>query len=133
MSRFIIAMLILTLLAGCSLISDSGPEIDSFIIAVDGITAPDTMRVGDTLTVYLDGFIGPDGCYYFSHFEETLTPSSADLTVWGRHRLGGLCTDALVYLDGRPWSVRTEHSGTYRIRIVRPDGSALDHSVTVVE
>ena len=64
---------------------------------------------------------------------ESLTPSSADLTVWGRHRLGGTCTQALVYLDGQPWSVRTGQSGSYRIRIYQPDGSELRHTVTVVE
>ena len=38
-----------------------GPN--QFIIKVDSISAPDTLRTTDTLRVRSWGFIGPSGCY----------------------------------------------------------------------
>lgn len=110
------------------------PENDYtyFKIMVDSLSHPDTISVSDTLKIKFYGFVGPDGCHKFSHFEENKKPNELELTVWGsKPNFQTVCPEVLVYLDGEEYKTVFNQIGNYQIKINQPDNSILLDSVYV--
>ncbi len=110
------------------------PENDYtyYKIMVDSLSHPDTISVNDTLKIQFYGFVGPDGCHKFSHFEEHKISNQIELTVWGsKPNFQTACPEVLVYLDGEEYKTVLNQAGLYRIKINQPDNSILLDSVYV--
>jgi serine protease inhibitor len=107
-------------------------EVEYYKIKVDEIEAPETVAVNDTITFRLYGKVGNDGCYSFSHFEDYTQNLAVDLTLWGKHdTTPGACTQAVVFLNGKPYTAIPSQQGIFYIKIHQPDGTTLRDSVIV--
>jgi len=110
------------------------PENDYtyFKIMVDSLSHADTISVNDTLRIKFYGFVGPDGCHKFSHFEEHKISNQIELTVWGsKPNFQTACPEVLVYLDGEEYKTVLNQAGLYRIKINQPDNNILLDSIYV--
>jgi hypothetical protein len=120
---------------GCK--KDDGPDPD-FLIKIDSMVFQDTIRLDDTLSVKFYGYIGPNSCYSFNHFEQLPRdngdlPNSMKFKVWGKHEDNGNCYDALMYLDGAEISITGFLKGNFNIFVVQPDGTIMNGVVFVEE
>jgi hypothetical protein len=103
-----------------------------FKITVDSLSHPDTIFVRDTLKTKFYGFVGPDGCHKFSHFEEHKKTNELQITVWGsKPNFETACPTVLVYLDGEEYKTVLNQIGIYQIKINQPDNSFLIDSIYV--
>ena len=101
-------------------------------IMVDSLSHADTISVNDTLRIKFYGFVGPDGCHKFSHFEEQIISNELELTVWGsKPDFQTACPEVLVYLDVEEYKTVFNQAGLYHIKINQPDNSILLDSVYV--
>ncbi len=127
--RLFIFASVLLLLYACT----TEPENDyvAYKIKVDSITHPDTVSITDTLIIKFYGTVGPDGCHSFSHFEEHKKTNELELTVWGTKRIRGLCTDVMVFLDGKEYKTLPNKRGLFQIKVIQPDNSFFIDSVYV--
>ncbi len=114
---------------GCTTEPDRNPG--DFIIKVDSVNYAGAAAVGDTVTMRLYGFIGPDGCYSFSHFEDNLQPLNLDLTVWGHHAENTACTQVMIYMDGKEFQIPITRMGWFFVNIHQPDGTLLRDSIPI--
>lgn len=127
-----ILILLLTTVAlclGCSTEPENSTEL--FKVKVDSISSPTFGALSDTLVLRLYGTIGNDGCYSFSHIEDTRQPLKLDLTVWGEHSSAGACPAVMVYLDGKEYKWVATHTGWFVINIHQPDNSILSDSMII--
>lgn len=99
---------------------------------VDSLSHQDTISVSDTLKIKFYGFVGPDGCHKFSHFEAHKQTNELELTVWGsKPNFQTACPAVLVYLDGEEYKTVFNQIGNHQIKINQPDNSILLDSVYV--
>ena len=125
------SIILIIFFISCDIFDGDNQEIEYFTIKVDSITGPDTVDVGDTIIFSLDGYIGSNGCFMFSHFDDKKGSLESTLTVWGKHIPDEICTDAMVYLYGKEYAVKTNQSGIFRLKIKQPDNSILVDTVLV--
>ena len=128
--KCLIVIIIILLQYSCT----TEPENDYtyFRINVDKLTHPDTVSVNDTLIIKFDGYVGPDGCHSFSHFEVNKKLNEIEITVWGtKPNFDTICATVLVYLDGKEFKTLLKQNGIYRIIVYQPDNSLLIDSVFV--
>jgi hypothetical protein len=103
---------------------------------VDSLYAPSSISHNDTLNIYLNGFIGPDSCYSFSHFEAERDSFGLNLTVWGKSYNCpaiypmNVFVHVVVSLD-TIYSVYPLYPGLFYIEINQYDGSVLKDTVIV--
>jgi hypothetical protein len=126
-----ILLLIISFFLSCELFNGNDLAAKYFKIKVELITCPDTVTYGDTLVFKLDGYIGPDGCHSFSHFDEERSSHRSTLVVWGKRAPDPYCTQALVYLDGKEYKIKATLQGYYYLNIRQPDNSILKDSIFV--
>ena len=130
-SFHLISLISFVIFISCDIFEGNKQEMEYFKINVDDITSSDTALVGDTLIFKLDGYIGTNGCYSFSHFEENRKSFESTIIVWGKWTPGEVCTDAEVHLYGREYKVEAFERGTYYLKIRQPDNSILLDSIVV--
>ena len=96
-----------------------GPGAASFVIRVDSISAPDSLRGTDSLRSRYWGVIGPSGCWSLDHVERTRSPNELALRFVGSH-VQATCTQAFAQLDfvevlappfGNPFTIRVTQPG----------------------
>jgi len=125
---YLIVILLLTLFTSSDCYKS---RYEYFIVRVDSLYAQSPISYNDTLNIYLYGFIGSDGCYSFSHFEDERDSFRLNLTVWGKYDVKALiCPQMVVYLD-KIYSVYPLYPGLFFIEIKQPDGSSLKDTVIV--
>lgn len=101
-------------------------------IRVDSITHPDTISVDDTLAIKFFGFVGPNGCHRFSHFEKHSTQNEFEFTVWGsRPDFETVCPAVMVWMNGTEYKTVIKQTGIYQIKIKQPDNTALIDTIFV--
>ena len=101
-------------------------------IKIDKIEHPDTVYVNDTLIIKFYGFVGPDGCHRFSHFEKKNSQSLLEFTVWGeKPDYETVCSAVMVWMDGTEYKTRITQTGLYQIKIHQPDNSFMIDSVFI--
>jgi hypothetical protein len=106
---------------------------DTFVVQVDSVEVPSSVRPGDTLSIRLFGTIGPNRCHWFKRFEADRGASTLRLKVLGVDAGGEVCAQALTMLD-TTYKVSPPLEGpVFTIAIEQPDGSLLRDSVEVVE
>ena len=103
-------------------------EVFQYKVKVDGIEAPNSVNVGDTVVVRFFGTIAGDGCSSFSRFEDLLGNQTVDLTVWAQRKKAIACPTVMVYLDSRhQYKFVVTNTGKVTVTIHQPDGSTLQH------
>jgi len=113
------------------LTSSCDDNVQYFKIHVSKIISPDTVSAGDTIKFKLDGFVGNNGCYSFSHFDELRIGLNSTISVWGKYTPAGACTLALVTLSGKEYRVIPYRKGIFCLRIIQQDHTILKDSVAV--
>ena len=113
------------------LISSCDDNVQYFKIHVNKITSSDTVSIGDTIKFKLDGLVGNDGCYSFSHFDELRIGLNSSISVWGNYTPAGACTLALVTLSGKEYRVIPVQKGIFCLSIIQPDYTILKDSIVI--
>lgn len=116
------------ILASCNSLTswDAGVEHASIFY----ITAPDSMRAGETLHADLHHALGSD---YFARLDTRAIPGGVELTVWHREAPG------VVLFCGTPpqpilasYETTVANPGPFRIVVRQPSGDVLEKSVIVL-
>ena len=133
MPKYFIITIVVFLLFSCDIILNERVDDDADFhqIKIDEIVGPDTVIVGEEITFYLDGFVGPNGCYSFSHFDKQEFLTKSELSVWAIERKHGNCTTATVYLKNKEYSVIAKQNGIFELVIKQPSGTTKSCSVIV--
>lgn len=106
----------------------------TFVVHVDTVEAPASVRFEAPLSLRFQGVIGPDLCHHFERFDAVQTESRLDLTVIGRYdNPGGVCPTALAELRGREYVKPPPHADPVRVVVHQPDGSTLELQVQVTD
>lgn len=111
-------------------IFDSEEDADYFQIKVDSLYLPDSVSINDNAEAHVFGYIGPDGCYMISHFENVQTDEGIALTVWGKHVHNITCTFSLVGLDDM-YRFNINRVGYYKVKILNPHNQFILDSIYV--
>ena len=120
---------LLMMLSDCFGMAHMPPTEEQFLIRIDSIAHPASIRYDDSLTILLYGTIGADSCTVFSHIDETKKPLDVELTVWGKHYLDSTCATRMIALNGRQYKTLTNMTGWFKIHIRQPDGTMLTDSL----
>lgn len=104
-----------------------------FKIHIDTMICADTICVYDSITIKLSGYIGPNLCYSFSHFERYgPTPGNIHrMSVWGKYVPAPICLLAVSYLREKAYRIKPQQQGIFYINIVQPDYSILKDSIVI--
>ena len=95
------------------------------------ITALDTISF-EVKKGELFGFIGPDGCYSFQKFYQTMTSNNdIEVEAWGLYQTdSNVCLTVMVYLNGH-LNMTISAPGIYNLKIKQPDNNYLEKQLTV--
>jgi hypothetical protein len=129
MKLHLVIIVLVSVLLSCS--TEPSREPFLFVVHVDSIAHAPSVMLNDTIAIKLYGTIGTNGCYSFSYFDDTLEPLRLDLTVVGERSASTVCTDVMVYLDGKEYRCVAQQKGWFTINIRQPDESRLRDSVLV--
>lgn len=102
---------------GCKLDSPSNTQYTEFVMEIDSIIHPDTIRLGSSLPIKFYGTIGPDGCYSFSRFDGHFEGKNILITAYGRKSDETVCPDVMQYLQGLTLTVNQLDTGRYIIHV----------------
>ena len=128
--KYLIVIAIILLQYSCLTEPENGYTL--FRIDVDKITHPDSVSVNDTLIIKFDGYIGPNGCHSFSHFQVNENVNEIDIVVWGKRPNDDLvCPTVIVALDGEEYKTLLKQKGVLKIIVHQIDHSLLIDSVFV--
>ncbi len=88
------------------------------------------LTVTDTLRVQFHGWIGPNGCHQFSHFDVTkIDMAGYKVSVWGKEQSGVGCFQLLIVLRHVLEIYPPLRKGTWILLVSQPDGSVLRKEV----
>jgi len=130
----LVALLALgVVMSSCDLIFEPEDSVRFYKVRVDSIAVtPSQPHDGDTLRIAFFGTVGGNTCHSFSHFGVRREDHRLDITVWGKERLGDImCGDAMVFLEGREYTVHPLVVGELLIVVHQPDCTTLEESVQV--
>ena len=113
---------------GCS---PFGPDHADYIIRVDSVTGPSVVSGGTSLTVYVHGFVGGNGCHHFKEFLVERSTGVADITVIGRREgdSRSLCTHNIVMLEPEPLTIAPPITDPFVLRFHQPDKTVLAKTI----
>ena len=107
-----------------------GIGTERFIIAVDSLSAPESVATGDTLVARFWGRIGPDLCSRLDRVDRGRGPHLVTLRFHGVRREEGDCAQMLALLDHEE-TVAPPLYDPFTIRVLQPDGTSLEKEVRV--
>jgi len=104
----------------------------SFLIKVDSIHVPQNITSKTPFEIDFFGFIGPDGCYSFKKFYQTMTSNNdIEVEAWGLYQTdSNVCLTVMVYLNGH-LNMTISAPGIYNLKIKQPDNNYLEKQLTV--
>jgi hypothetical protein len=110
---------------------DSGGYSD-FLIKVDSIHCPDSVMPNTRFDIEFFGVVGFNGCYSFKTFNQHVSDFDILIEAWGTYdNSSGICTDALVLLNGQKLGMTFAKPGIYRLEIAEPDNTIIIKNVLV--
>ena len=116
--------------------ASEGPQRSerTFHARVDSVQVPATVTLGDTVSVRVFGFLGPNLCYGFSKFEASASGTDLRLAVEGVQRVdpGRVCAEMASVIRGRQYRFRPTRAGVCRILLERPQGWVAADSLQVL-
>ena len=84
------------------------------------------------MIIKFDGYVGPDGCHSFSHFQVNENVNEIDIVVWGKRPNDALvCPTVIVVLDGEEYKTLLKQKGVLKIIVHQLENSLLIDSVFV--
>ncbi len=107
-------------LGSCDTTSYDIPKYTEFVMQIDSIQMPSTIKLGQRLDIKFYGTIGPDGCYRFSRFAAKADNKTISVTVYGRHEEKDLCNEAVSYLNGGLLQINMLDTGRYVVHVSQP-------------
>ena len=108
------------------------PDYHLFLIKVDSIQVPKTIASGIPFDITFFGTIGTNGCYSFSHFNQTLTGNEIMIEAWGKVEAKAfICPTVMVYLNGHKATVTIQTPGLYVLKIKQPGNTYLERQITI--
>jgi hypothetical protein len=128
-------ILIVYLSTGCKKDEDTNTE---FRIQVDSLKMPDTITVGDVLSVDFYGLVGDNSCYNFSRFNQ-LQSGAADpansmrMELLGIFQDNGNCQAQDVYMNPVTANITGIVAGDFALLVVQPNGSVMTGTCHVKE
>jgi len=108
------------LTSGCK--KDNEPDSVEYVIKVDSIVHPDTIKVGEKLEVYFYGVVGPNDCYEFLRFVPGFGPNAINFTLYGLQTLRSDCEGDPIYMNGGGVALQDMTVGDWSIQVNQPDG-----------
>ena len=120
-------------LISCNVFNGDSQNVEYFKVKIDQSVSEDTIAIGDIIVFTLEGLIGGNGCYSFSHIEENNSLMESTISVIGKRATDPdqICPDVMVYLNGYQYKVKATNQGTFYLKIIQPDNSILIDSVIV--
>jgi hypothetical protein len=107
-------------------------DYEYFLIQVDSVSIPETILANQPFELEFYGYIGHNGCYSFSKFVSEKQNKTILFETWGKLNVKStICSDALVYLNGKKIEFLLEEAGNYNLKIKQPDGTFLERQFLV--
>ena len=105
---------------------------EDFMIQVDSISMPSSASRNVPFDIKFYGTIGMNGCYSFKTFNRVQKGNDITIESWGNyHSPNGICTEALVTMDGIKLTLTLNTPGIYTIIISEPDFSSFSKQITI--
>ncbi|MGQ0765632.1 MAG: hypothetical protein ACT4OZ_08200 [Gemmatimonadota bacterium] len=106
-----------------------GDDVSGFIVRVDSIGAPNSIRSADTLAIRFWGSVGPDQCSRLIGVERAGGPGLLRIAFRGERKSGN-CAQMPVSLQHIE-RVAPPLADPFRIEVRQPDGEILSSTVIV--
>lgn len=121
-----------------SIIVSCQKEIDTeynyFLIPIDSVAVPDTVKTNKPFDITFFGLVGTNGCYGFSKFVVQKLDNEIKIEAWGKIKKGAqICPDVIVYLRGKKMNYSLSEPGEYRLKVKQDEGSYLQFPLVVEE
>ncbi len=107
------------------------PKYKEFVMQIDSIQMPATLKLGQSLKIKFYGTIGPDGCYVFSRFAPKAQGKNITITVYGKHEEKSVCPQVISRLEGGLLEVNLLDTGRYVVHVSNPNPPDIFDTVTV--
>ena len=105
-----------------------------FLIPVDTISVPDTVKANDSFEIAFWGLVGTNGCHQFSEFMAEQQDNEIVIEAWGKIKKDAqFCSSIMVYLRGGKMNFSISEPGQYSIKVRQSDDLYLEHSILVTE
>jgi len=109
--------------------------VEPYTIAIDSISAPDTVKIKTVFEIQIFGYVGPSKCYAFDKayiYPNTNASNELIIEAWGIYTYSGTpCTDDPQYLST---TVETSLSvtGTYLLKGIKSGYDYAEKRVVVI-
>ena len=107
------------------------PKYTEFVMQIDSIQMPATLKLGQSLRIKFYGTIGPDGCYVFSRFAPQAQGKNITVTVYGKHEEKSLCPQVVSRLEGGLLQVNLLDTGRFVVHVSNPKPPDIFDTVRV--
>jgi hypothetical protein len=120
--RFLSVITAIICLSSCrDVLNTTNNNDNSFLVLVDSIDAPDTVRYAAPFDINFFGTVGFNTCERFITFNVTKQDNDINIEAWGTSDFKpGQCSDSLVTMEGQKLNLTIPSPGTYRIVIEEP-------------
>lgn len=117
--RFLPVITLFIFLISCR--NDLNNNSNDFLVLVDSINAPDTVRYSAPFDINFYGTVGFNTCERFISFKVTIQDNDINIEAWGTSEFKpGQCPDSLVLLNGQNLNLAIPSPGTYTIVVQEP-------------
>lgn len=120
---------LMLLLVGCG--ESKFQQTADYLIAVDSISAPQTISTTEPFTIRVYATVGPNACFSFRRFEVLKDPSKLEALVLGRFVSTGQCAQGEVRLNGEPLQVSPPFQHPFTVTFYQPSGATLVKEIAV--
>lgn len=133
-NSFLVLSFVILLLYSSSCKDEYDSEYNYFLIPVDSIAAPDSVKTNDSFEIAFWGLVGVNGCYQFFEFSADKQENMIVIEAWGKIKKGAqVCPDEMVYLRGKEMDFSISEPGQYLIKVRQSEDLNLEHSIFVTE
>lgn len=115
--------------ASCNIVSVGDGE-EEYIIKVDSLTVPASVKATDAMAVKVFGAL-PDGCHHYSRTESLVTASRVEVTVFGTVQTGSVACTQIYGIIAQTINAPPPHTNPVTVVIHQPDGSQTTRTVAV--
>lgn len=130
----VIVSVVFLLLINVSCQKEIDTEYNYFVIPIDSVIVPDTVKINKSFEIAFFGLVGTNGCYRFSEFILQKQNNEITIEVWGKIRKGAqICPDEMVYLRGKKMNYSLPEPGEYQLKVKQDKNSYLHFPLVVEE
>ena len=107
------------------------PKYTEFVMQIDSIQMPATLKLGQSLKIKFYGTIGNNGCYSFSRFAPKAEGNTITVTAYGKLEEKDVCAEVISRLEGGLLEVNLLDTGRYVVHVSNPNPPDIFDTVTV--